>query len=141
MQSSLQIKSLMEKALEISLPCNQPINELRSNLIVYSTLVANMQHQIKKLSEENHRYKNAILAIQANNRNILKEELSEAFYYLDEHLREMDKLLTLFKLNSNAVNIDFVIEYNIALQNGLTILIELLRKYLNHEETIAIEPI
>lgn len=141
MQSSLQIKSLMEKALEISLPCNQPINELRSNLIVYSTLVANMQHQIKKLSEENLRYKNAILAIQANNRNILKEELSEAFYYLDGHLREMDKLLTLFKLNSNAVNIDFVIEYNIALQNGLTILIELLRKYLNHEETISIEPI
>ena len=141
MQSSLQIKSLMEKALEISLPCNQPINELRSNLIVYSTLVANMQHQIKKLSEENRRYKNAILAIQANNKNILKEELSEAFYYLDEHLREMDKLLTLFKLNGNAVNIDFVIEYNIAVQNGLTILIELLRKYLNHEETISIEPI
>lgn len=141
MTTSLQIKSLMEKALEISLPCNQPINELRSNLIVYSTLVANMQHQIKKLSEENRRYKNAILAIQANNKSILKDELSEAFYYLDEHLREMDKLLTLFKLNGNAVNIDFVIEYNIAVQNGLTILIELLRKYLNHEETISIEPI
>lgn len=139
--SSLQIKSLMEKALEISLPCNQATSELRSNLIVYSTLVANMQHQIKKLSEENNRYKKAILAIQANNKNMLREDLSQAFYYLDEHLREMDKLLCLFKLNSNSVNVDFVIEYNIAIQNGLTILIQLLKKYLNHEEPIEIEPI
>lgn len=125
---------LMKKALQLSLPCNTPIKELQDTVLVYSTIIANMKHQITKLKKENECFKNAILTMQANSAFTLKGEALEAYEYLNEHMREMDRLLELFKMNGNSVNVDFVIEYNAAIQNGLIVLIQLISRTINHED-------
>lgn len=130
----LQGSLIMEKAMQISMPCNQTIQELQNNLVVYSTIIANMKYQLKKLAQENKQFRDAILAIQANNIFELKDEALGAYEYLNQHIHELDKLLNLFKMNSNVINIDFVIEYNAAFQNGLTILMQLMMRTLHHDD-------
>lgn len=130
----LQGNMLMKEALRISMPQDEEVKNLQDNLLIYSTVIANMKYQLNKVTKENETFRKTILAIQANSVFELKDEALGAYEYLNDHTKEMNQLLHLFKLNGDLVNIDFVIQYNEALQSGIDLLIQLISRTLQHDD-------
>ena len=130
----LQGNMLMKEALRISMPQDEEVKNLQDNLLIYSTVIANMKYQLNKVTKENETFRKTILAIQTNSVFELKDEALGAYEYLNYHTKEMNQLLHLFKLNGVLVNIDFVIQYNEALQSGIDLLIQLISRTLQHDD-------
>jgi len=135
---------LMERALQISLPSSQTVSELQHNLLTYSTIIANMKGQLNILKADNERYRSALSAIQYNNIGVLQEEVIGAYNCLEQKFNDTDKMLNLIKVNGGDLKLDFMIEYNASIQNGVHTLLQLLINLINHEdfdEFIPITPI
>ena len=124
----------MTEAIKLALSSNQTPSDLKKDLLAYGVVIAELKIQIKQLKEDNIRYRGVLLAIQANNINSLKEELLGAYQALKDKISETDKMLMLIKESGGTIGLDYIIEYNQTIGNGIDTLTQLVIKTNDYED-------